>query len=141
MICTVLAAISSYYWSNSKVQAKIHEAELNMAKLEAENQRLNDRIKEIDDKRVEIEQEIAGSVDYLSKLEGLDVNTQIFAYPFGRKQDMNNSSYEVLRQAGVKFGLAGEGGSIKSRPDKFFMPRIGIEQWNIWCLSLAMIRL
>ena len=59
VICTVLAAISSYYWSNSKVQAKIHEAELNMAKLEAENQRLNDRIKEIDDKRVEIEQEIA----------------------------------------------------------------------------------
>jgi len=91
--------------------------------------------------RDEIEQEIVGSVDYLSKLEGLDVNTQIFAYPFGRKQDMNNSSYEILKQAGVEFSLSAEGGSIRRWSDRFFIPRIGIEQWNIWYLSLAMIRL
>ena len=90
--------------------------------------------------RDEIEQEIAGSIDYLSKLDGIKVNTQIFAYPFGRKQDMNNSSYEVLRQAGVKFSLSAEGGSIKGRPDSFFMPRIGIEKWGIWHLALVMLR-
>ncbi len=59
----------------------------------------------------------------------------IFSFPFGHKKDVLDLS-EVFYGENIEFALSAEPGFLKQSSDKFFIPRIGVEDWNVNIFSL-----
>ena len=62
-------------------------------------------------------------------LEELGTEPHLFAYPFGGREHISNSSRDLIREAGFSCCLSCYGGVNASRPDPFELKRIGIAEW------------
>ena len=62
-------------------------------------------------------------------LEELGTELHLFAYPFGGREHISNSSRDLIREAGFSCCLSCYGGVNASRPDPFELKRIGIAEW------------
>ncbi len=85
----------------------------------------------------DVEEEIGQSFEYLRmKLECV---LPVFAFPFGRKQDVPGNVSHLLKRYGFSYALSAEGGCLKKTTNRFFIPRIGIENWShrsfLWVLE------
>ena len=61
--------------------------------------------------------------------EELGVDTRLFAYPFGGRQNISVDSRQLVREAGFSCCLSCYGGVNSPRPDPFMLKRIGIAEW------------
>lgn len=59
----------------------------------------------------------------------LGVSTELFAYPFGGRQHINERSRELLREEGFRCCASCYGGSNAPLADPFEIRRIGIADW------------
>ncbi len=62
-------------------------------------------------------------------LAELGVDTRLFAYPFGGRQNISPVSRELVREAGFSCCLSCFGGVNGRHPDPFMLNRIGIAEW------------
>ncbi len=65
------------------------------------------------------------SRDHLQK--ELDLNEQIFAYPFGRKTDITQDGIEMVKEAGYIGCMSAYGGRNEGTIDPFDVQRFGID--------------
>lgn len=62
-------------------------------------------------------------------VEELGIDTRLFAYPFGGRQNISPRSRDLVREAGFSCCLSCFGGVNPSHPDPFELNRIGIAEW------------
>jgi peptidoglycan/xylan/chitin deacetylase (PgdA/CDA1 family) len=59
----------------------------------------------------------------------LDLDVDLFAYPFGGREHMSASARELVRQAGFSCCASCYGGVNSTSPDPYDLNRIGIAEW------------
>ncbi len=62
-------------------------------------------------------------------VDELGVAPELFAYPFGGREDISESAVELVREAGFKCCAACYGGVNSPGADPFRLNRIGIAEW------------
>ena len=72
--------------------------------------------REITESRRELERELGRPVE-------------LFAYPFGRPQNIRASVVELVREAGYRCCLSSHGGVARDGTDAFALPRVPISPW------------
>lgn len=75
------------------------------------------------------EKEIIDNKKYLEDILGHEVNT--FSYPFGGKQDFNNQTLNIVREAGFDLACANYSGSVTHHTNPYKLPRYLIRNWDV----------
>ena len=73
------------------------------------------------------EREIAGSRGELEAR--LDIGVELFAYPYGRVENMTEANRALVRRAGFRCCASCHGGTTPRGGDAFHLPRIPISSW------------
>lgn len=76
-----------------------------------------------------LREEICTSKRELEKILGREVI--YFSFPFGRKNDLQEEAFTLLRQASYEYAFSAESGYLKEGINRFFLPRISIEDWPL----------
>jgi peptidoglycan/xylan/chitin deacetylase (PgdA/CDA1 family) len=86
--------------------------------------------------------EIAGARRILE--QGLDAAADLFAYPYGRRDNLAEANRDLVRRAGFRCCCSCYGGIATRRTDPFHLPRVPISPWyqspNQFGLELALSR-
>ena len=73
--------------------------------------------------------EIFTSKKDLEDMTGLEITT--FSYPFGRKQDYNDTSVRLCREAGFVKAASNFPGQVHRWTDQYQLPRHLVRNWDL----------
>lgn len=72
--------------------------------------------------------EIKHSIQTLSNMLGKKV--ELFSYPYGSKNDINEETLQILRQLGFKNAIANIQGEINNQTNPYLIPRRLVRNWS-----------
>lgn len=61
---------------------------------------------------------------------GAEVEVELFAYPFGRRDNMTEANRSLVRKAGFRCCVSCFGGLVESGMSPFELPRVAISSWH-----------
>lgn len=61
-----------------------------------------------------------------------------FSYPFGRKEDFNKDTVELVKQAGITTACVNYGTTLTKYTNPYYLPRVLVRDWDTDVFSFKM---